>query len=262
MTFNAFLDQQWDAYTAEEHALWRLLTAQQCTILQGRAVQVFIDGIDFLGISPTGIPKFNELNLKLMERTGWEVVAVPGLVPDELFFELLANRKFPSTTFLRTPAQIDYIQEPDIFHDIFGHIPLLAHPIFADYMQAYGRAGLKAIAAQHLEYLARLYWYTVEFGLIQTPDGLQIYGAGIVSSKGESVYCLESDVPNRIWLDAERIMKTEYIIDRYQDVYFVIESFDDLLQKTRKVFESDLTCLCLPETLTPTDVFVGDQAYR
>lgn len=262
MTFNAFLDQQWDAYTAEEHALWRLLTAQQCAILQGRAVQVFIDGIDFLGISPTGIPRFNELNLKLMERTGWEVVAVPGLVPDELFFELLANRKFPSTTFLRTPAQIDYIQEPDIFHDIFGHIPLLAHPVFADYMQAYGRAGLKAIAAQHLEYLARLYWYTVEFGLIQTPDGLQIYGAGIVSSKGESVYCLESDVPNRIWLDTERVMKTEYIIDRYQDVYFVIESFDDLLQKTRKVFESDLTCRYLPETLTPTDVFVGDQAYR
>lgn len=261
MTLNGFLEQQWDAYTPEEHALWRLLVAQQCEILQGRAVQVFIDGIDFLGISPVGIPKFSELNEKLMGCTGWEVVAVPGLVPDELFFELLANRKFPSTTFLRTPAQIDYIQEPDIFHDIFGHIPLLAHPVFADYMQAYGKAGLKAIDAQHLDYLARLYWYTVEFGLIQTPTGLQIYGAGIVSSKGESVYCLESDVPNRIWLDTTRVMKTKYIIDRYQDVYFVIDSFDELLKKTKEVFESDLVSLHLPEVLSPTDVLTSDQLY-
>ena len=262
MTLTPFLDQQWDAYTHEQHALWCLLTARQCEILQGRAVQVFIDGIDFLGITPTGIPKFTELNAKLMDRTGWEVVGVPGLVSDELFFELLANRKFPSTTFLRTPAQVDYIQEPDIFHDIFGHIPLLAHPVFADYMQAYGRAGVNAIAAQHLENLARLYWYTVEFGLIQTPNGLQIYGAGIVSSKGESVYCLESAVPNRIWLDTERVMKTNYIIDRYQDVYFVIESFDDLLEKTKKVFESDLTRLHLPDVFAPTDMVEGDRVYK
>lgn len=237
MTFGAFSEQNWGAYTSEEHALWCLLTAQQYEILKGRAAQVFIDGIDFLGISPTGIPKFHELNQKLIACTGWEIVPVSGLVQDELFFELLANRKFPSTTFLRTPKQIDYIQEPDIFHDIFGHIPLLVHPVFADYMQAYGRSGLKAIAAQHLEYLARLYWYTVEFGLIQTPNGLQIYGAGIVSSKGESVYCLESNIPSRIWLDTARVMKTEYIIDRYQDVYFVIESFDTLLARTKEVFE-------------------------
>lgn len=223
---------------------------------------MFIDGIDFLGISPSGIPKFTSLNEKLMKRTGWEVVAVPGLVPDEMFFELLANRKFPSTTFLRTPAQVDYIQEPDIFHDVFGHVPLLAHPIFADYMQAYGKAGLKAMQAKNLEYLARLYWYTVEFGLIKTTDGLQIYGAGIVSSKGESVYCLESDVPNRLWLDTTRVMKTEYIIDRYQDVYFVIDGFDSLLEKTKSIFESDFTKIYLPEIFTPQDRFENDQIYK
>lgn len=261
MTFSTFSTQNWDAYTSEEHALWRFLAAQQYEILQGRAVQVFIDGIDFLGISPTGIPKFTQLNEKLSKSTGWEIVPVPGLVPDELFFDLLANRKFPSTTFLRTPEEVDYIQEPDIFHDIFGHIPLLAHPVFADYMQAYGRAGLKAIAAQHLEYLARLYWYTVEFGLIQTPSGLQIYGAGILSSKGESIYCLESDIPNRIWLDTTRVMETDYIIDRYQDVYFVIESFDLLLEKTKLVFESDLGQLYLPEVLRPLDVLASDRVY-
>jgi phenylalanine-4-hydroxylase len=150
-----------------------------------------------------------------------------------MFFEHLANRRFVAGRFIRTPDQLDYLQEPDIFHDVFGHVPLLVHPVFADYMQAYGEGGLRAAKLGMIEALSRLYWYTVEFGLIRDGSDLKLYGAGIVSSYGESVFALDDASPNRIGFDLERVMRTRYRIDDYQQNYFVIESFEDLLRQTR-----------------------------
>ena len=226
------IDQRWDAYTAEEHGVWRTLFHRQAEILKGRAVQEFIDDIHDLGMPSEEIPDFRKLNDVLSATTGWTIVAVPGLVPDAVFFDHLANRRFPSTCFIRRPDQLDYLQEPDIFHDVFGHVPLLMNPVFADYMQAYGKGGLKALGLDALHHLARLYWYTVEFGLIRTPDGLRIYGSGIVSSKGESVYSLEDPAPNRIGFDLMRVMRTNYRIDDFQETYFVIDSFEQLFEAT------------------------------
>lgn len=226
------IDQNWSAYTAEEHATWDTLFERQRNMLPGRAAQAFLDGIDILQLSKPGIPDFDELNRILMDATGWQVVAVPGLVPDDVFFEHLANRRFVSGNFIRRPDQLDYLQEPDIFHDVFGHVPMLADQRFADYMAAYGRGGLRALKFGTLKQLARLYWYTVEFGLIQEADGLRIYGAGIVSSFGESVFALDDDSPNRIMFDLERVLRTEYRIDDFQQNYFVIPSLDELLRVT------------------------------
>ena len=204
------------------------------------------------------VPDFNDLNAILQKATGRQIVAVNGLVPDNVFFEHLANRRFPCTWWMRRPDQMDYLQEPDCFHDVFGHVPLLINPIFADYMEAYGKGGVKAERLQVLHMLARLYWYTVEFGLIQTPKGLRIYGAGIVSSKTESIYCLESDVPNRIGFDLQRILRTEYKIDDVQKTYFVIENFEQLFNETQADFTAiyetlkDLPAFSATEQL-PTD---------
>jgi len=224
--------QAWDRYTAEEHRVWDTLFARQAAMLPGRAAREFLDGLDMLHLSRPGIPNFDELSEKLMKATGWQVVAVPGLVPDDVFFEHLANRRFVAGRFIRRPDQLDYLQEPDVFHDVFGHVPMLAHPVFADYMQAYGQGGLRAKAFGAIDKLARLYWYTVEFGLIRNDDSLNIYGAGIVSSHGESLFALDDPSPNRIGFDMERVMRTHYRIDDYQQAYFVIDSFDQLLHAT------------------------------
>ena len=213
--------------------MWDRLFARQTSLLPGRVVPAFIEGLDVLRLSRPGIPDFEELNARLGKATGWQVVAVPGLVPEEVFFEHLANRRFVAGRFIRTPEQIDYLEEPDIFHDVFGHVPLLAHPAFADYMQAYGEGGLRAAKLGMIDALARLYWYTVEFGLIRDGDALKLYGAGIVSSHGESIFALDDPSPNRIGFDLERVMRTRYRIDDYQQNYFVIDSFDDLLAQTR-----------------------------
>jgi len=227
------IPQAWTSYTADEHAMWDRLFARQTSLLPGRVVPAFIEGLDVLRLSRPGIPDFEELNARLGKATGWQVVAVPGLVPEEVFFEHLANRRFVAGRFIRTPEQIDYLEEPDIFHDVFGHVPLLAHPVFADYMQAYGEGGLRAAKLGMIDALARLYWYTVEFGLIRDGDALKLYGAGIVSSHGESIFALDDPSPNRIGFDLERVMRTRYRIDDYQQNYFVIDSFDDLLAQTR-----------------------------
>jgi phenylalanine-4-hydroxylase len=224
--------QDWQRYTDAEHAVWDQLFARQSAMLPGRATQSFLDGLGVLRLSRPGIPDFEELSERLRGLTGWSVVAVPGLVPDEVFFRHLANRRFPSGRFIRTPAQFDYLQEPDVFHDVFGHVPLLANPVFADYMQAYGEGGLRSLQFGALDKLARLYWYTVEFGLIREAGGLRLYGAGIVSSYGESLFALESASPNRLGFDLKRVMRTEYKIDDYQRSYFVIDSFDALLRET------------------------------
>ncbi|WP_295323772.1 phenylalanine 4-monooxygenase [uncultured Sphingopyxis sp.] len=226
------IPQDWDAYSPAEHAMWDRLFERQAKMLPDRVVPEFMDGLDMLRMTKPGIPDFEELSERLMKATGWQVVAVPGLVPDRLFFEHLANRRFVAGRFIRTPEQIDYLQEPDIFHDVFGHVPLLANPVFADYMQAYGEGGLRADGMGAIDHLARLYWYTVEFGLIRQNDALKLYGAGIVSSYGESIYALDSASPNRIGFDLKRLMRTKYRIDDYQQSYFVIDSFEDLLKRT------------------------------
>jgi phenylalanine-4-hydroxylase len=230
------IDQQWEKYTAAEHARWRVLFARQAALLQKRATPEFLSGLERLGVAADGIPDFRRLNDVLTKATNWQIVAVPGLVPDDVFFEHLANRRFVATCFIRSPEQMDYIAEPDVFHDIYGHVPMLVHPVFADYMQAYGQGGIKALRLDSLTQLARLYWYTVEFGLIRTRDGLRIYGSGIVSSKTESIFCLEDPTPNRIAFDLKRIMRTEYQIDRFQDCYFFIDDFEQLFEATRPDF--------------------------
>lgn len=224
--------QDWTAYTAQDHAMWDLLFARQSALLPGRVTPQFLEGLDILRMTKPGIPDFEELSERLMQRTGWRVVAVPGLVPDRVFFDHLANRRFVAGRFIRRPEQIDYLQEPDVFHDVFGHVPLLADPIFADYMQAYGQGGLRADALGAIDRLARLYWYTVEFGLVRDGGDLKLYGAGIVSSHAESLFALEDPSPNRVGFDLRRLMRTRYRIDDYQQTYFVIDSFEDLLRAT------------------------------
>jgi phenylalanine-4-hydroxylase len=224
--------QRWVDYTPAEHAVWDTLFARQSAMLQRRAAPAFLRGIDVLKMSHPGIPDFAELSARLMSLTGWQVVAVPGLVPDEVFFGHLAERRFVAGRFIRSADQLDYLQEPDIFHDVFGHVPLLADPVFADYMQAYGRGGLRAAGAGAIARLARLYWYTVEFGLVRDGDALKLYGAGIVSSRGESLFALDDPSPNRLAFALKRLMRTPYRIDDFQQVYFVIASFEDLLRQT------------------------------
>jgi phenylalanine-4-hydroxylase len=223
-------------YTAENHATWRTLFERQSTLLRRRACEQFLRGVDKLGLVAQGIPDFEQLSDILDRATGWRLVAVSGLVDDAVFFGHLAQRRFPVTWWIRQPEQMDYLQEPDVFHDFFGHVPLLIDPVFADYMQAYGQGGLKALKLNALPYLARLYWYTVEFGLIRTSDGLRIYGSGIVSSKTESIYALASPKPRKLPFDLMRIMRTPYRIDDVQDRYFVIDSFDQLFDATRPDF--------------------------
>jgi phenylalanine-4-hydroxylase len=227
--------QEWSAYTADEHALWRRLYARQMALVPGYACDEYLAGLARLDAAD-GIPRFDAASAKLSQATRWTLVGVPGLIPDLVFFAHLANRRFPVTTWLRTPAEFDYIVEPDVFHDFFGHVPLLLDPVYADYMQAYGEGGLKAAQLGSLKYLARLYWYTVEFGLTMTPHGLRIYGAGILSSGGEVVHSLESPAPRRVRFDLERLLRTEYNIDRYQDTYFVIDGFAQLIADTAPDF--------------------------
>ena len=226
------IDQNWSAYTADEHGIWDFLYRRQRDILQDRADPAMLRGLETLDLNRGGIPDFARINVELKARTGFEVVAVPGLVPDEIFFNHLANRRFPAGQFIRTRAQLDYLQEPDIFHDVFGHVPLLTDPVFADYMEAYGKGGLRAIKFGRLKNLAALYWYTVEFGLIETPKGLRIYGAGISSSKDESIFALDDPSPNRLRFDLERVMRTGYRIDDFQQTYFAIRSYDELFRAT------------------------------
>lgn len=220
--------QAWDQYSAAEHAIWRTLYTRQIQLIERYAAPEFVAGTRALNAAADRIPRIEETNRALGAATGWQIVAVPGLIPEEQFFAHLAARRFPVTRWIRRIDELDYLAEPDIFHDFFGHVPLLTNPMFARFMQAYGEAGPKAIAAGALPMLARLYWYMVEFGLIATPTGLRAYGSGILSSQGETVYCIEDPRPHRIGFDLERVMRTAYLIDEYQRTYFVIDSFEQL----------------------------------
>lgn len=268
MTENHLIDQDWGAYGAGDHAVWARLFARQSRLLPGRADAPFLDGLARL-TDGGRIPRFEDANRLLKPRSGFELVAVDGLVPDDVFFALLAERRFPVTRWIRRPDQLDYIQEPDLFHDFFGHVPLLGLPVFADFMQAYGAAGLAAGAKGALRHLARLYWYTVEFGLIDTDAGLRIYGAGIVSSKGETVFSLDDPSPNRVGFDRARVMATDYRIDDYQQTYFVIDDYatlfkalDDDLAPVYEALKGRPTLAC--DALAPGDRVLtrGTQAYR
>ena len=255
------IEQEWGGYSEEEHAVWRLLCQRQERLLAARACREYLDGVSALGVVAAGIPDFARLNEILNRTTGWQIVAVPGLVPDLVFFDNLARRRFPSTRFIRRHDQLDYLQEPDVFHDIFGHVPLLMDPVFADYMQAYGEGGLKAQGLGHLQRLARLYWYTVEFGLMATPEGLRIYGSGILSSAAESVHCLDDPRPHRLGFDLRRVMRTRYRIDRFQDSYFVINGFDQLFEATRPDFTPIYCELAGLRDFEPDEVISGEPQF-
>jgi phenylalanine-4-hydroxylase len=219
-------------YSAEDHAIWDDLYARQMEVLPGRAASAFMAGLQKLGLGRGGVPEFSRLSEELGALTGWSVVPVPMLIPDHVFFWHLANRRFPAGNFIRSRETFDYIQEPDVFHDVFGHVPMLTDPTYADYMQEYGRAGWNAMRYNRLKALGALYWYTVEFGLILEAEGLRAYGAGILSGPTEAVFSLEAQSPNRIFLNVDRVMRTDYVIDDLQPTYFVIESFADLYHQT------------------------------
>jgi phenylalanine-4-hydroxylase len=241
--------------------VWKLLFERQERLLAGRPCLEYLNGLGALGVAADGIPDLRRLSEILERTTGWRIVAVPGLVPDAVFFDLLAHRRFQSTCFIRGRDQLDYLQEPDVFHEIFAHVPLLIDPIFADYMQAYGQGGLKAQGLGYLERLARLYWYTVEFGLISTPDGLRIYGSGILSSGGESVYCLDDQHPRRLVFDLRRVMRTRYRIDRFQETYFVIHGFDQLFEATRPDFTPIYREVAALPDFEPDQIAEDDQRF-
>ncbi len=228
-------DQNWSQYSAQDHDTFHRLLQRQCALLPGNAADAFIEALPALGAGE-GIPRFEDVNRRLRVATGWEIVAVPGLIPELAFFQLLAQRRFPVTDWIRRPDEFDYIVEPDVFHDLFGHVPLLFDPVFADYVQRYGQGGLRAHALGAGELLSRLYWYTIEFGLIRQGDGLRAYGAGILSSAGELVYSVRDPRPRRIALELERCMRTRYKIDDFQATYFVIDSFEQLFDLTSADF--------------------------
>jgi phenylalanine-4-hydroxylase len=264
------IPQRWEHYSAQDHAVWRALFERQTALLPGLACAEFVEGMRQLPISAQGIPNFAELNEVLQQQTGWQVVAVPGLVPDEVFFEHLANRRFPSGNFIRSANQLDYLQEPDVFHDVFGHVPMLMHPVMADFIQLYGEAGLRAQRIGKLAELARVYWYTVEFGLVKeqvqgeqgAEDALRIYGAGIASSFTESGFAVQSASPHRIGFELERVMRTNYRIDDFQECYFVLDSLDDLLALARIDFDPIYERLNSGPTYAPGNVLATDRVFH
>lgn len=253
------IDQGWENYTADEHAVWKTLFERQIGLLPGRACEEFVQGMRDLPISADQIPHFQRLSDVLTGRTGWQVVAVPGLVPDEVFFEHLANRRFPAGNFIRKRNELDYLEEPDVFHDVFGHVPLLLHPVIADYIQAYGAGGLRAQRLGVLPNLARVYWYTVEFGLVMQDGGLRIYGSGIVSSYTESVFALTDPSPNRVRFDLERVMRTRYRIDDFQETYFVLGNLDELLELATVDFAPLYERVGRLPDIAPSEVLQGEQ---
>lgn len=255
------IPQCWEHYTSADHATWKILFERQSKLLPGRACNAFVQGMRDLPIAADAIPDFRRLSDVLMRRTGWQVIAVPGLVPDDVFFDHLANRRFPAGNFIRRPHELDYLEEPDVFHDVFGHVPMLMNPAMADFIQAYGQGGLRAQQLGRLAQLARVYWYTVEFGLVQQGGDLRLYGSGIASSYTESQFCLDNPSPNRLRFDLERVMRTDYRIDDFQESYFVIRDLDELLDFTRIDFAPLYERAARGDPLRPGDVLDTDQVF-
>jgi phenylalanine-4-hydroxylase len=252
------IDQNLALYAAADQDMWRRLYQRQSALVQRYACPEFLEGLQLLDVAQ-GIPDLNRVSDALYARTRWRLVAVPGFIPDVMFFEHLSKRRLPVTIWLRKPEEMDYLVEPDIFHDFFGHVPMLFHPVFADYVQLYGQRGLEAAGANALPLLARLYWYTVEFGLIETGDGLRAFGSGILSSAGETPYAIESSTPRRVRFELERVMRTQYMIDAYQKTYFVVRSLDDLHHTVAQDLRPLYTRLAGAQTLDPALTYPGDQ---
>lgn len=221
--------QHADLYTDEDQAVWRMLVERQTALARRHACDEFLNGLDSLGIG-AAIPDFEAIDARLLPLTGWRLVGVPGLIPDAAFYDHLANRRFPVTVWIRSRAELDYLVEPDLFHDFFGHVPLLTDPVFADFMQAYGRRAIEA-GSENMDCLARLYWFTVEFGLIRTAKGLKAYGAGILSSAAEVKHAIEDQGVERLPFDATLAMQRPYEIDKLQPAYFVLDDFRQLLDR-------------------------------
>lgn len=234
------IPQQWERFSAAEHGVWDLLFTRQLAALPGKIVSCFFDGIAAVGLDHPGIPDLARLNRQLQPRTGWRVVAVPGLVPDEIFYQMLSERRFPTGNFIRRADQLDYLEEPDLFHDVFGHVPLLADPVIADLSEHFGRIGLEAVRAGRTELVARLYWHSVEFGLTREQGELRILGGGLASSFGEAAYCLASNEPERVPFELGRVVNTPYRIDSFQRLYFVA---DDLAQTAREIEALDFAAI-------------------
>ena len=255
------IDQPYDQYTEEEQARWRFLYKRQSALLPGYASQEFIDGLAALNAGDA-IPRLDDANEVLAKSTGWRLVAVPGLIPDKEFFDHLANKRFPVSWWMRRADELDYLVEPDIFHDFFGHVPLLSNPVFAEYMRKYGLGGPKAIEHDATSMLARLYWYIVEFGLINTPDGLRAFGAGMLSSKGETVYSVEDPKPNRIGFNLERVLRTAYMVDDYQKTYFVVDSFEHLFKSCDRDFTPYYEKWAGTEAINPEEILDDDFIFN
>ncbi|WP_443750837.1 phenylalanine 4-monooxygenase [Asticcacaulis solisilvae] len=255
------IEQDWAAYTPAEHATWKTLFDRQIALMPGRACQAYLDGLRTLPIGADTIPDFARLSDALMRRTGWQIVAVPGMVPNEVFFDHLANRRFPAGQFIRQPHELDYLQEPDVFHDVFGHVPMLTNPVMADFMQAYGEGGKRAEKLGVLDRLARLYWYTVEFGLVEEAGQIRIFGAGILSSFSETTFALDSASPNRLGFDLRRVMRTLYRIDEFQESYFVLPSIDSLLDFARTDFAPVYDGLAAQPDIAASQVLGTDRVF-
>ena len=260
---DCIIGQGWERYSAEDHATWRVLFERQQRTLKGYVCQEYLDGLEALGIGPEGVPNFDRMNARLRRITGWEVVAVPGLIPSRPFFQMLANRQFPAGTFIRSREQLDYLEEPDIFHDVFGHVPLLTNPAYADYMNEYGRIGLDAVENKGVKFLARLNWYTIEFGLIRKSDGIRIYGAGIVSSFGEAKYVAEDPSAHQLAFNLDRVLRTGYYIDDFQATYFVIDQFEELFNLLKGTdFTAQFDKLRAQPSYSPFEILPQDVVIR
>jgi len=257
------IEQNWGAYSATDHQTWGTLFNRQVETLKGFVCEEYFEGIKRLHLTPSELPDLDRMNKFLRAATGWEVLAVPGLIASRPFFSMLANKQFPAGTFIRTPEQLDYLEEPDIFHDVFGHVPLLSHPAYASYMQEYGRAGLRAMEHKGVKFLARLNWYTIEFGLIKDNGAIKAYGAGIMSSYGEARYVKNDPSPNFLQFDLERVLRTGYYIDDFQATYFTIDSFDALFEECieRPFVPLYEECRAKP-TLTPFEILPSDRVLR
>jgi phenylalanine-4-hydroxylase len=257
------IEQNWDRYTPQDHKTWGTLYNRQLETLKGKICQEYLDGLKTLHLTPDEVPNYEKMNRYLRAATGWEVLPVPGLIASQPFFSMLANKQFPAGTFIRTPEQLDYLEEPDIFHDVFGHVPLLSNPAYANYMQEYGKGGLLAMDHKGVKYLARLNWYTIEFGLILSGGDFKVYGAGIMSSFGEAKYVMNNASPNVLKFNLERVLRTGYYIDDFQATYFAINSFDALFKEcVERPFLPLYADFNQKPQLSPFELLEGDQVLR
>ena len=257
------MPQNWERFSADDHARWTAMVADQTRAIEGLASSAFMDGLNKIALGENGIPEFATFNDQFRAVTGWEVVAVPGVIPNAPFFKMLSERRFPVANFLRTGGAQDYNDEPDMFHDVFGHLPMFADPTFGEFMVAYGRAGIRAERMGMSDWLGRLYLHTVEFGLIREGDELRAYGAGLMSSHAETLHALTGDEPRRLYFDLPRLMRTEWPFDTFQPTYFVIESFDALLEEMETTSLKDVYDKVRDLPLIPIGETVpGDRPYK